>query len=142
MPSPIVMTHLLAASTFISHWWEYYFVPTNDVWWKGAVWGNVFAILPSLPVVGVLGVIGYFFHKRAMEPLHARVVQLERHNQDRHKEHVALLGELMDALDPDSEGGISDVLDRLDETTPGGITTILDRLPPAADGNVPANIAN
>jgi hypothetical protein len=119
---------MLAQSTLFTHFWHFYFVPVGEPWWRGAVWGNVIAIIPSAPVLLLLGTVGYFFHKRALDPLHAKIDALETLHAQRHADHLKLLSTVLDAFDPDTDGGIAEVLDRLDPDTPGGIGALAERL--------------
>jgi hypothetical protein len=124
-----------ATSTLFAHFWHYYFFPPGEPWWKGAVWGNVIAIAPSAPVLIAGGMAAYYFHKRAMAPLHAKINQLARDHQARHEEHVELMKSLLDAMDPETDGGLADLKDRLDPETPGGIGVLRERLDQLAHPN-------
>lgn len=125
MNAIIVITHLW--NTDLVHWWHLYFDPAEKPWYEGQIWGNVFAVLP----LAVLGFIGYWVHKfitKEHEDIDAR---LERH----HDEHSKHLKAILDALDPDTEGGIADVHVKLDAIknelnpeTEGGLKVLLDRI--------------
>lgn len=103
---------MIASSTLITHWFQFYFAPANEVWWRGAVWGNVFAVLP----LAILGAIAFFYHRAEVKALH------ETH--DRH------LRAILNALDPeaDSESMLDQIADRVDEKTPGGIQAVLEAI--------------
>lgn len=97
-------------ATFFWSWWHYYFAPHGQPWWAGAVWGNIFALLPMMLIAG----LGFWWHHTVL----ARAHRL-------HSRHLAAI---IDLLDPRTDGGIAVVLDRLDPLTPGGIRAIVDRL--------------
>lgn len=118
------------------HFWAYYFTGYHVAHaYEAAVWGNVIAILPSAPVLAVAGVAAYYFHRRAMAPLHARIDELARAHQDHHDEHVELMKSLLDAMDPETDGGIAELQDRLDPDTPGGIGVLREQLDRLAHSN-------
>jgi hypothetical protein len=120
VPTPFFLSH---------HFWAYYFTGYHTAhFYEANVWGNVIAIAPSAPILLVLGAIGYFFHKRALDPLHAKIDAMEKLHAERHETHVRLLSSVLDAFDPDTDGGIAEVLDRLDPDTPGGLGAIAERL--------------
>jgi hypothetical protein len=97
---------------FLTHWFQYYFVPVHEVWWKGAVWGNVFAVLP----LAVLGAVAFFYHRAEVKALH-----------ESHDKHLRAI---LQALDPEaeSESMLDQIADRVSEETPGGIRTVLEAI--------------
>lgn len=133
---------------FFTHWWQYNFAPPGQPVWMGAAWPNVAAVLP----LAVLGVVGWVWHRGAMKELHGKVDALAT----LHDAHVATLNaqhagnadrlkKILDAVDPETDGGIGVVLDRLDVSTPGGIKDVLDAVqakprpaPTARSGKAPS----
>ena len=111
----IVITHLW--NTDFAHWWHLYFDPAEKVWYEGAVWGNIFAILPA----GVLGAIAFFWH--------GVLVDEAKKAADQHTRH---LKKILDALDPESDGGVhiklDQIVDDLDPKTDSGIGVIIHKL--------------
>ena len=94
----------------MTHFWQFFFFPPHEVWYKGAVWGNVVAVLP----LAILGAAGFAYHHVVVKGLHST-----------HDEH---LKKILDALDPEAqtETQLDQIADRVDETTPGGLG-VLDR---------------
>ena len=155
VPASIVAVVWWVASAHASaHFWHYYFFPQHAPWWMGAVWGNVIAIAPSAPVLLVIGMVAYFWHKRALDPLRkelaehrhavAAIAELHADHHTAHMDAIAALGaSLIDVLDPDTEGPTKDILDRLDPETPGGIAALRDDIaalrpwPTGAHGDAP-----
>lgn len=45
-----------------SHWFHYFYIPANEVWYKGQIWSNLF-------VVAVLAPLGYIWSKTKFWPL-------------------------------------------------------------------------
>jgi len=116
---------------------RYYFAPAGEPAWKGAVWGNVIAIPVSIPIIVILGVIGYYFHKRAMAPLHEKIDRMAVAHAEQaathdahHEEHMRAVKSILDALDPgtESESILDTIADRVDDRTDSGIGAILKRL--------------
>jgi len=108
---------MIVATWWIVRFWHFFFAPPGQDWFTGNVWGNVVAIIP----LGVLGFIAFWWHHSGVhKKLDEQARQLEKHGA-----HLALI---VDALDPETDGGLTDVLDRLDPTTDGGIKVIVDRL--------------
>lgn len=95
---------------FITHFWQYFFFPAHEVWYRGNVWGNVVAVLP----LAILGIIGFTYHHFVLKNLH-----------ESHDQHLKLI---IDALDPetDAETQIDRIAELVDETKPGGVTTVLE----------------
>lgn len=110
---------MLAHSTLIAHFWQFFFVPPEQgvPWYHGQVWGNVVAVLP----LALLGAAGFAYHHFVLRRVHRQI-------EARHDEHSRRLCEILNVLDPDSEGGLSVVLDRLDTRTPDGLKTVLDAI--------------
>lgn len=109
----------MSATLFFTHFWHFFFDPNtpNTAWYQGNVWGNVVAVAP----LAILGVLAFWWHHSGVhKKLDAQARLLETHGA-----HLALI---VDALDPETDGGLTDVLDRLDPTTDGGIKVIVDRL--------------
>ena len=118
------------------HFWAYYFTGYQvHHAYEAAVWGNVIAIFPSAPLLLILGVLAYYFHKRAMAPLHEKIDMLAQTHADQHDEHMRAVKSILDALDPDteSESQLDVIADRVDEKTPGGLKSVLDAV--AGDGH-------
>lgn len=101
---------------FLTHWWEYNFIPAHEAWYHGATWPNVFVLLP----LSVLGFIGWLWHKGAVDETHKKIDALAK----KHDEHAEKLKKVLDALDPETDGGIQEVMDRLDPETPGGLEVL------------------
>ena len=122
----------LATNTVFTHWFHYYFAggplpQTVNVWYERAVWGNVFADLPLAVIAGGL----FLWHHFAVRDLHRKVDELA----SKHEAHDRHLKAILDALDPDTDGGLADVQkqiaavdDKLDPTTPGGLKVLLDEI--------------
>lgn len=129
----VIITHLW--NTDFDRWWDMYFFPDGKPWYEGLVWGNVFAVLP----LGLLGTIGFFFHKwltREHERFDSKTAHDERAKEAR---------KLFDLLDPHTDGGIAEIhdhvhiiSDKVDETTPGGLGTIRDQLDETTPGGIRA----
>jgi hypothetical protein len=125
----IVITHLW--HTDFQNWWNLYFDPANKSWYEGQVWGNVFAVLP-LGILGAIGAaIGFWVHKLVTKEHEDLDAKLER----QHNEHSQHLKDILDALDPKTDGGIADIHTKLDEIknelnpqTEGGLKLLLDRI--------------
>lgn len=120
---------LIATATLFTHFWQFFFVPPEPgvPWYHGQVWGNVVAVLP----LALLAVAGFFWHKGVMDEAHEKIDKLAQAH-DKHTEHLKAI---LDALDPDTDGGIADlhakldvIRDALDTHTPGGLKEIVDRL--------------
>lgn len=119
----VVITHLW--NTDFAHWFHVYFDPYHAPWYEGLVWGNVFAVLP----LGLLGTIGFFFHKwltREHEEFDSKTAHDERGREAR---------KLFDLLDPHTDGGIKEIHDhvhiiedKVDEKTPGGVGSVLEAI--------------
>jgi hypothetical protein len=122
----------LMLAVFLTHWFHFYFwggpspVPVN-IWYERGVWGNVFAVLPLAPIGVAAGIAGYIWHKRIIARLHRRIDGLAA----AHDEHAVHLKALLDAMDPETDGGITvlherldKVADDLDPLTPGGLGVI------------------
>ena len=103
---------MIANSTLITHWAQFFFDEPGKVWYEAAVWGNVVAVIP----LAILGAIAFFYHRAEVKALH------ETH--DRH------LRAILNALDPeaDSESMLDQIADRVDEKTPGGIQAVLEAI--------------
>lgn len=104
---------MIATSTLLLHWAQYNYAAPGHVWYESADWPNVFVVLP-------LVVLGYLITRSR----HITVVEAHKSLARAHVEHAEKLDKLLDKLDPESQGGISDVLDRLDIQTPGGIADL------------------
>jgi hypothetical protein len=109
---------------FIDHWFHFFFwggnpSPTN-VWYERAVWGNVVAVFP----LAALGLVGYLWHRGVMKEAHEKLDRLAAV----HAAHTAHLKQLLDALDPETDGGLGDLRDLLDVATPGGIGALREQL--------------
>jgi len=110
---------------FTDHFVHFFFFgPGQPVWYERAVWGNVVAVIPLALLAGA----GWLWHKGAVEEMH-RKLDAAAKRADVHAEHMK---RILDALDPDTDGGIADVTaavadvrDRLDVSTPGGLTDVL-----------------
>jgi hypothetical protein len=121
-----------------THWFHFFFwggaqPSPSPVWYERAVWGNVVAVLP----LAVLGLIGFLWHRGVVKELHAKIDR----EADARAEHTQHLKKIMDALDPETGGGIADVLDRLEPSTPSGIGVLagkLDALAAEGVGESPA----
>ena len=114
-----------------NHFWEYYFTGYHvSHAYEAAVWGNVIAIFPSAPIILALGVLGYYFHNRAMSPLHKRLDVFEQAHINQHNEHMRAMKSILDALDPstESESILDTIADRVDDKTDSGIGAIIKRL--------------
>ena len=92
------------------HWFHYNFLPSNEPWYHGAIWPNVFVILVVAP-------LGWLW----LRSKHLALTTA-------HKAHAEKLAQILDHLDPDTDGGMQTVLDRLDENTPHGIGAIREDL--------------
>jgi hypothetical protein len=96
---------------FLTHWFQYNFAPTGHAWYEGAVWPNLFVVLP----LAILGTAGVVYHHFVLKRFH------EGHARD--------LGRIMGVL---AEGNTEAKLDRIaalvDATQPGGVTVILDEI--------------
>jgi hypothetical protein len=121
----IVITHLW--NTDFQHWFNFYFggkqlpVPKN-VWYERAVWGNVFALLPTAPIVVVTGFAAYLWHKSAVKDLEIEV--------ERHKSHSKALDDLLGYLDPERDEGdlhasVKAISRSVDPDVPEGLTELL-----------------
>ena len=135
---------IIASNTLLEHWFHYYFwggpTPTTvNVWYERGVWGNVFADIPLAALALITGTIAFIWHKDVMERTHSKLdkaVEERQENHDellnqhqKHHDEIMLhLKKVIDSIDPESEGKISDVLDRLDPSTEGGIKVIVDKL--------------
>jgi hypothetical protein len=104
----------------MSHFLQFFFAPDGKPWFEGAVWGNVVAVAP----LAILGTVGYWIH-RLFTREHERVNEKLERLHNAHSQHLKAI---LDALDPDTEGGIADVhakldaiKDEIDLETPGGI---------------------
>lgn len=129
-----IITHLWNMD--FQHWWNYYYwgryLPTpKNVWYERGVWGNVFADIPLALVALGVGAWGFFWHKEIMRKTHEKLDKLA----ETHQGHTEHLKKILDALDPETDGGITDlhakldtIRDALDTHTPGGLTEIIDRL--------------
>jgi hypothetical protein len=109
------------------HFWEFFFGESGKHFYEANVYGNVIAVLP----LGVLAIGGWLWHRGAVEETH-RKLDLLAEKHDAHAEH---LKKILDALDPESEGGIKvlhdhimNVEDLLDPQTPKGLKVILEAL--------------
>lgn len=116
---------MLADATLFAHWWQYYFVPLHEVWWKGAVWGNVFALIPTAFLAVPVAVSAYFWHKGVVTKLEI--------SAKRHERHSKLLDDIVGMLDPEIDANelhakVDRISDLVDDTTPGGITKIIEEL--------------
>jgi hypothetical protein len=110
------------------------YFPHGEAWYHGQVWANVFVLAP----LSILGAIGFLWHHSVVKELHRKVnreaaAREAAHTElmAAHAEHAQHLKKLMDALDPETDGGISEVVDRLEPGTPSGIGVLngkLDRL--------------
>jgi len=115
----IFITHLW--NTDFKHWWDaYFFGGPGPAWYLRLVWGNVFAVLP----LGLAGFVGYRVHKLATKGREDVDAKLERH----HNEHLEHMRKILDALDPDTDGGLNDIKELLDVHSPGGIGDLPDEL--------------
>lgn len=100
--------------------WAFFFGQPGHHFYEAAVYGNVVAVLP----LAVLGLFGWLWHRGVVGELHAKVDGLAA----AHAEHAQHFKQILDALDPDTDGGIADLRDRLDPDTPGGIGVIRKQL--------------
>lgn len=105
---------------FLTHWFQFNYAPLGQPWYQGADWPNVFVLLP----LAILGTAGFFYHLAVTKRLHARIDDLAT----KHDQHAEKLKLVLDALDPETDGGLADVLDRLDPGTPGGLAVIAHKL--------------
>ena len=99
------------------HWFQYNFAPHAELWYRGAIWPNVFVILVVAPLT--------FLWLRGK---HLAILAAHDSLKAAHVEHAEKLDRLLNKLDPDTEGGIATVLDRLDENTPHGVGAIHEKL--------------
>jgi hypothetical protein len=113
---------------FTDHFVHFFFFgPGEPVWYERAVWGNVAAVLP----LAVLALIGWFWHKGAVEEMHRKLDAASK-KADVHAEHMK---KVLDLLDPETDGGIADVhaaiaevKDALDPDSPGGLQVIAEKI--------------
>ena len=89
----------------VIHWIIYTYWPE--------VRGNVYAVVPC-------GLVAWLY----LRSKHRAIVVAHAELKAAHVSHAEKLDKLLDKLDPESQGGISDVLDRLDIQTPGGIADL------------------
>lgn len=124
----IVITHLW--NTDFLHWWQYYFwgggpvIPKN-VWYERAVWGNVFALLPTAPIILATGLGVYVWHKGVVKDLEAEV--------ERHKHHSRVLDDIVGYLDPDKDASdlhakVEVISRSVDPNIPEGLTEMIKEL--------------
>lgn len=111
----IVITHLW--NTDFLHSWQFFFNPPHAPWYTGNVYGNLVAIVPT----GLL----LFAYIRSR---HLAVIESHKAIKAAHIEHAEKLNKLLDKLDPETDGGLSDIRDALDPTTPSGIGVIIEKL--------------
>ena len=97
---------------FTDHFSQFFFFPVHEVWYRGAVWGNVVAVIP----LAILGAVAFFWHRAETKALH-----------ETHDAHLKLI---LKALDPeaDSESTLDLIADKVNEETPGGIKAVLDAI--------------
>ena len=123
---------MLAA--FYTGFWHFFFSPATGPWYTGNVWGNVVATIP----LALLGMAAFFWHRGVVRELHekldAHAAQLEAHGIAQ-AHHAAKLLLVLDALDPGTDGGITEIHNRVEEIadtistdTPGGLKLVLDRI--------------
>lgn len=101
----------------MSHFIEFFFLPAHEVWYRGAVWGNVAAIIPC-------GIVAFLW----LRSRHLAIQASHQALHAAHADHARKLDELLDRMDPDTDGGLQEIRDRLDPETPGGITVLRDDL--------------
>jgi hypothetical protein len=96
------------------HFLQFFFAPKGQPWYMGAVWGNVVAVLPLF----LVGAAGFTYHHVVLKRLH--------------RAHSARLREILDVLDPSTDGGIallhSELAGYMDPMTHSGIGLVLERL--------------
>ena len=98
-------------ATFVSHAWHFFFQPGHgSQWYEGNVYGNLVAIVPS-------GVLLWLY----LRSRHLAILTAHAELKAAHVDHAEKLDKLLNKLDPDTRGGITDVLNRLEVSTPGGI---------------------
>jgi hypothetical protein len=96
---------------FLTHWFQYNFAPVRHPWYEGAVWPNVFVLLP----LAILATAGAVYHHFVLKHLH------EGH--DRH------LASILDALaERKTEAKLDHIAALVDTTQPGGLTVVLDEI--------------
>src|ERR1019366_3024055 len=102
---------------FLTHWFQYNYLPLHEIWYRAADWPNMAAMLPIA--------IGGFLYIRSR---HLAVMESHRALKAAHIDHAEKLDKLLDKLDPATDGGLADIKDALDPTTPSGIGVLLDRI--------------
>jgi hypothetical protein len=114
----------MLATFFLTHLWQYMYLPPGEPWYHGEVWPNVYVVLP-------LAILGYLY----FESRHIAVLAAHEELKAAHVEHAEKLDRLLDRFDPETDGGLADVhaaladvRDRLDLSTPGGLKDIADRI--------------
>ena len=114
---------------FTSYFWEFFFdnTPAQHHFYEAAVWGNVVAVLP----LAIVAIIAFIWHKGVVEETHRKLDVLA----EKHDEHAEHLKKILDALNPETDGGISllhEHIQRIENEinlkTPGGLKTILDEI--------------
>ena len=97
---------------FIAEWWQ---------WYWPEVRGNVLAIAPC-------GIAAYLW----MRGKHTALTEAHASLKRAHLHAAAKLDALLDAINPETDGGLADALsairDGLDPDTPGGLGAIRERL--------------
>src|ERR1035441_8189235 len=104
-------------AAFLMRWVQFNFSPPHEPWYHGATWANVVAIVPCA--------LALWLWLRAR---HLTILAAHAELKAAHVEHAAKLDKLLNKLDPDTRGGISDVLDQLDPETPGGLQVLDEKL--------------
>jgi hypothetical protein len=108
----------MIALVFFAHAYWFFFDPgAGHQWYEGNVYGNLVAIVPT-------GLILFFY----IRSRHIAVMESHKALAKAHNEHAEKLAQVLDKLDPATDGGIADVhlalavlKDDLDPATPGGI---------------------
>ena len=115
-----------------AHWFNFYFAgrdlpQVKNVWYERAVWGNVFAIIPTAIVLTPIGWASWVWHKGVVEDLEKEIAE--------HKlEHHKLVQKTIKFLDPEEgEPTLASISDSLDLETDGGLKTIHDKLTALAE---------
>jgi hypothetical protein len=102
---------------FLTHWFQYNYLPLHEIWYRAADWPNMAVMLPIA--------IGGFLYIRSR---HLAVMESHKALRSAHIEHAEKLDKLLDKLDPDTPGSLTNIENALDVSTPGGLTVILDKL--------------
>lgn len=120
---------------FLDHFWHFFFWgPGKPVWYERSVWGNVVATIP----LAVMGAAAFFWHRGVVRRLHEKIDRHEaalKGHIEGQAEHGRKLLLILDALDPGTDGGITEIhnaigkiADEINPDTPGGLRLVLDRL--------------